>query len=382
MRVTVTQGNLQRALSIVNRAIAARPALPVLSNVMLSTEDARLKLSATNLDLGINVWIGAKIENEGAITVPAKLFSDLVTNLSPQPVDLDLDERTQTIQLQCGGTRANIKGIDASEFPLIPEADANTGVAVPAPEFKRMIEQVAFAASKEESKPVLTGILTRIEGNTLTMSATDGYRLSERKTVLETGVDTPLSMIIPARTLQEVARIISDDDENVLISIPEGRSQVMFHLHETDVASSLIEGAFPDYERVIPSEYQTLTTVYRDELLRACKRSEIFAKDNAYTTRMSIDPSEDNRGPGEVRVRAQSNEKGDNESMIDASVDGVPIEISFNIRYLIELLNVIGDDQVILQTNTSADPCLVRPFHNDEYNVYVHVIMPMRVGQN
>jgi DNA polymerase III subunit beta len=382
MRVTVTQSNLQRALNIVNRAIAARPSLPVLSNVMLTTEDARLKLSATNLDLGINVWIGAKIEREGAITLPAKLFYDLVNNLSPQPVELDLDERTQTIQLQCGGTKSNIKGIDASEFPLIPEADANTGIAVPAHEFKRMIDQVAFAASKEESKPVLTGILTRIEGNTLVMSATDGYRLSERRTVLEAGADTPLSMIIPARTLQEVSRIVSDEDENVLISIPEGRSQVMFHLHETDVASSLIDGAFPDYERVIPAEHQTVTTVYTDELLRACKRSEIFAKDNAYTTRMSIEPGQDSMGHGEVKVWAQSNEKGDNESMIDGAVDGVPIEISFNIRYLIELLNVIGDDQIVLQTNTSADPCLVKPYHEDEYNAYVHVIMPMRVGQN
>lgn len=382
MRVTVTQANLQRALNTVNRAIAARPALPVLSNVMLSTEDARLKLSATNLDLGINVWIGAKIEHEGSITLPAKLFYDLVNNLSPERVDLELNERTLTVQLQCGGTRANIKGIDASEFPLIPEADANTGIAVPAHEFKRMIDQVAFAASKEESKPILTGILTRIEGNNLVMSATDGYRLSERRTALETGPDAALSMIIPARTLQEVSRIVSDEDENVLISIPEGRSQVMFHLHETDIASSLIEGAFPDYERVIPTEHQTVTTVYTDELLRACKRSEIFAKDNAYTTRMSIEPGEDSMGRGEVKVRAQSNEKGDNESMIDAAVDGVPIEISFNIRYLIELLNVIGDEQVVLQTNTSADPCLVKPYHEDEYNDYVHVIMPMRVGQN
>lgn len=381
MRVSVLQGNLHKALNIVNRAIAARPTLPVLNNVMLSTEDARLKLSATNLDLGINVWVGAKIEEEGSTTVPARLFYDLVSNLSPERVDLDLDNRTQTLHLQCGGTRANIKGIDASEFPLIPEADTNTGIAVPAQLFKRMIDQVAFAASREENKPVLTGILTRIEGNTLVMSATDGYRLSERRTALEHGVEKPITMIIPARTLQEVSRIIGEDDEDVLISIPEGRSQVMFHLHETDIASSLIDGQFPDYERVIPAKHQTLTTVYTDDLLKACKRSEIFAKDNAYTTRMSVQPGEDSMGHGEVRLNAQSNEKGDNESMIDASVDGVSIEISFNIRYLIELLNVIGDDQVVFQTNTSADPCLIRPFHEDENSAYVHVIMPMRVGQ-
>ncbi len=380
MRVSVLQANLHKGLSIVNRAVASRPTLPVLANVLLSTEDARLKLSATNLELGINVWIGAKVEEEGSITIPARLFLDLVSNLSPERIDMEVNTRTQTLNLRCGGTTTNIKGIDANEFPLVPEADANTGIAIPAQDFRQMIDQVAFAAARDDNKPVLTGIMTRIEDNEVTMSATDGYRLSERRTVLEVGAEQSLSMIIPSRTLQEVSRIISDDDESVLISIPEGRSQVMFHLRDVDVVSSLVDGAFPDYERVIPREYLTATSVYTDELLRACKRSEVFAKDNAYTTRMLIQPPADGMGPGEVRLKSQSTEKGDNESMLDASVDGDSVEISFNIKYLIELLNVIGDDQVVLQTNTAADPCLVRPYRVDEHNEFIHVIMPMRVG--
>lgn len=380
MRVSVLQENLQKALSIVSRAVPSRPTLPVLSNILLTTEDARLKLSATNLELGINVWIGAKIEQEGSITVPARLLYDLVSNLSPERIDMELNTRTLTLTLRCGGTTTNIKGIDASEFPLVPEADANLGIAVPAQEFRRMINQVTFAAAHDETKPVLTGILTRLEGNDLMMSSTDGFRLSERKTVLEAGGKQALTMVIPSRTLTEVGRIISDSDEEVLISIPEGRSQVMFHLRDVDVVSSLVEGAFPDYQRVIPRSFQTSTTVYTDELLRACKRSEVFAKDNAYTTRMTITPPSDGMGPGEVRVKAQSNEKGDNESMIDASVDGVGVEISFNIKYLIDLLNVIDDDQVVLRTNAAADPCLVSPYRNDEHNEFIHVIMPMRVG--
>ncbi|NDJ85189.1 MAG: DNA polymerase III subunit beta [Chloroflexi bacterium] len=380
MRVSVLQENLHKGLSIVNRAVAARPTLPVLANVMLSTEDGRLKLSATNLELGINTWVGAKVEQEGSITIPARLFNDLVSNLSPERVDMEVDERSQTLNLRCGGTVTNIKGIDANEFPLVPEADANMGVAVPAAEFRQMIRQVVFAAARDDNKPVLTGVKTKIEGHALTLSATDGYRLSERRTALEVGSPDALDIIIPARTLEELARVIDDSEEQVLISIPEGRSQVMFHLRDVDVVSSLVDGTFPDYERVIPKDHDTVTTVYSDELLRACKRSEVFAKDNAFTTRLIVNPPEDGMGPGEVRLRSQSNEKGDNESMIDASVDGNSIEISFNIRYLIDLLNVINDDQVILRTKTSADPCLVVPYHLDENSQYIHVIMPMRTN--
>lgn len=380
MRVSVLQENLQRALNIVNRAVPSRPTLPVLSNVMISTEDARIKLSATNLDLGIHAWIGGSVDEDGATTVPAKLFYDLVSTLSQERIDLNLDTRTQTIHLYCGGNTNQIKGIDAAEFPIIPEADASTGIAVPALDFKRMIEQVAFAASKEENKPVLAGILTRLEGNTLIMAATDGYRLSEVRTMLESVNAQPFQVIIPARALQELSRIVSDNDEEVLISLPEGQRQVMFHLNNVDIVSSLIEGSFPDYERAIPQKYQTVTTVYTDELLRSARRASIFAKDNADTMLLNLRPAEDNSNRGEVMLSSSSAEKGSNESLIDASIDGVSLEISLNVRYLIEMLNVVQDDQVEVCTNTSSDACLIRPYHNDEFRTFQHVIMPMRVN--
>lgn len=381
MRVSVLQENLQKGLSIVGRAISSRPTLPILANVLLSTEDARLKLSATNLELGISVWIGAKVEQDGAVTLPARTLYELVSNLSPERVDMELEVRTQTIHLRCGGTTTNIKGIDASEFPLIPEASPE-GVAVSAHEFREMVDQVAFAAAKDDNRPVLTGILARFEDNVITLATADGYRLSVRKAYIENPIKQPVSIIIPAKALQEVARIISDEDELVYISIPEGRSQVMFHLSEVDVVSSLIEGKFPEYENIIPRKHSTLTTVYRDELLLACKRSEVFARDNAFTTKISIVPSDDGVGPGEMRVRGQSNEKGDNESLVTASVDGTSVDISFNIRYLIDVLNVIDEDQVVIETNTSTDPGVVRPMRTDDDGLdrFVHVIMPMRGG--
>ena len=376
MRVSVLQENLHKGLSIVNRAIPSRPSLPVLSNVLLSTEDQRLKLSATNLELGITCWIGAKVEEDGATTVPSRILLDLVGNLSPERVDLEFNNRTQVLNLRCGGNTGNIKTVDAAEFPLIPEADTSHGVSMAADAFTEMVSHVDFAAAREDNRPVLTGILTRFEGDTVTMAAADGYRLAVRTAYLTQPVSEPQQIIIPGRTLTEVARVIADDDEEVMISLPQGRNQVMFHLKNVDVVSSLIEGAFPDYEAIIPKGNATVTQVYTQELLRACKRSEVFAKDSANAAKVLIAPAD--KGLGRVTVVSRSQETGDNEGLVDASVEGEEIEISFNIRYLIDVLNVVREDQVILETSGAAAPGLVRPVGRDDF---IHVIMPMSVGR-
>ena len=376
MRVSVLQENLHRGLSIVNRAIPSRPSLPVLSNVLLSTEDQRLKLSATNLEMGITCWIGASIQEDGATTVPSRILLDLVGNLSPESVDLEYNSRTQVLNLRCGGNTGNIKTVDAAEFPLIPEADSSRGVAINAEAFREMVGHVDFAAAREDNRPVLTGILTRFEGDTITMASADGYRLAVRTAYLSQPVAEPQEIIIPGRTLTEVARVIGDEDEEVMISLPEGRNQVMFHLKNVDVVSSLIEGAFPDYEAIIPKGNATVTQVYTQELLRACKRSEVFAKDSANAAKVLIAPAD--KGLGRVTVVSRSQETGDNEGLVDATVEGEEIEISFNIRYLIDVLNVVHEDQVILETSGSAAPGLVRPVGRDDF---IHVIMPMSVGR-
>lgn len=376
MRVSVLQENLQKGLSIVNRAVPSRPTLPVLANVLISTEDQRLKLSATNLELGITCWIGAKVDQDGATTVPSRTFLDFVNNLSRERVDLELNTRTQNLHLRCGGSTANIKCIDASEFPLVPEADATRGVSIPADVFKEMVAHVDFAAAKDDSRPVLTGIYTRFDHDVITMASADGYRLAVRTAFLDAPVADPTAIIIPSRTLSEVARIIADTDEDVLISLPEGSNQVLFHLANVDIASSLIEGTFPDYESIIPSGSSTRTQLYTEELLQACRRSEVFAKDAANAARLIITPTDS--GPGRLVVTAKSQEKGDNEGLVDASIDGEEIDISFNIRYLIDVLSVIREDQVMLETSGAAAPGLVRPVGREDFT---HVIMPMSVNR-
>lgn len=378
MRVSVLQENLQKGLSVVIRAIQSRPTLPILSNVLISTEDARLKLAATNLELAISLWVGAKVDEDGATTVPARLFYDLVSNLSPERVDMELNLRNQTLNLRCGGTTTNIKGLDASEYPLIPPIDDNSGIAVPAGIFRQMVEQVIFATAKEDNRPVLTGVLMRFEKNTLTMAAADGYRLAVRKTQLMDTVRQSMQIIVPAKALQEVARVIQDQDSEIYISMVEGRNQVAFRLKDADIVSNLIEGKFPDYEGIIPHGYKTSTTVYTSDLLQACKRSEVFAKDNSNTARILIAPPEDGRGPGTIFVKAQSTEKGDNESIVDATVEGPKIEISFNIRYLIDVLNVIEEEQAVIELNGPSDPGLIRPMVHENKDDFIHVVMPMR----
>jgi DNA polymerase-3 subunit beta len=282
------------------------------------------------------------------------------------------------MHLRCGARSANIKGMDAAEFPRVPEFDAAHAIAVKGTTFKEMIDQVVFAAAKEDNRPILTGILMRFEGDVLTLAAADGYRLSVRTTELEFNAGDREPLIVPSRTLQELSRIISDEDEEVLIGLPDGRGQVMFGLRSAVIVSQLIEGKFPDYEAIIPRSYETSILAYTDDLLAACKSSEVFAKDSANTAKIMVEPSGMPNVPGKITVAGQSQEKGDAEAPLDASIEGRSMEIAFNIRYLIDVLNVIREDQVVLETSGPTAPGVVRPAGRDDF---IHVIMPMSTGR-
>ena len=377
MKVSVLQENLAKGLGIVGRAVPTRPTMQVLGNVLLESEEGRLKLAATNLELGITAWIGAKIEEDGSITIPARTFIDLVNTLSRERVDLDLNVRSQTLRVHCGATNSNIKGIDSNEFPLIPQAGDDPGISIPGVELREMIMQTVFASATDDNRPILTGVYTHISGEKMIMAAADGYRLSVRTTALEIGAPQPIEMIIPARTLSELARIISEEDDEVLVSIPRGRNQVIFHLKNVDVASTLLDGKFPDYDAIIPKSFSTSTTAYTADLLTACKRADIFARDVNNNAKVIVTPGDSPSAPGLVRLNAASTERGDADAVVDATVEGDNQEISFNVRYLIDVLNVIKEEQVVLQSNGPTAPGVIRPFGRDDFT---HVIMPMSIG--
>lgn len=373
MNISVLQENLAKGLSTVTKAVDSRPQLPVLQNVLLEADGGQLRLAATNLQTSITMWIGAKVNQPGAITLPAKTFADLVNNLSPERVDLVLDTKTHTVEVRCGATRSNIKGIDADEYPPITHAE-QADVFIPGKVLREMVNQTAFAAAKDDNRPVLTAVYTELDGDNITMAAADGYRLAVRTAKLERPVSEKVTMTIPAKALMEVARVIDEGDEEVGICLPDRRDLVTFLLPNLTISSQLVEGRFPDFSAIIPRQYVTSTVMYTQDLLKACRRAQIFARDNANSGRLYVKPPKSTSEPGEVMVVGKSNERGDNEGFLDASIEGEPLDISFNIEYLIDVLRVINEERVVFQSNGSESPGVIRPENRDDF---VHVIMPM-----
>ena len=376
MKVTVLQENLAHGLSIVSRAVSPRSTLPVLSNVLVASDEGRLRLSATNLELGITCWIGAKIEEEGSTTVPARTFVDLVATLPQEQVSLNLATATQTLNVRCGASNTDIKCIDAQEFPPLPVWEMEGAILLNVADFKDMISQVAFAASVDEARPVLMGVLVTVEKDTITMAAADGFRLSVRKGTLSQPALQPVTAIIPARALGELARVASDGNETVSMVIPKGRGQVVFRMKDVEVVSQLIDGTFPDYQQIIPRSYKSRTILSTPALLKACKQAEIFAREGSNVARLDIKSAGDLE-PGSVEISAQSEETGSNETVIAATIDGVGLLIAFNVKYMREVLEVIKSPNVALETSASNAPGVIRPVGDDNF---LHVIMPMHLG--
>ena len=267
MKVIVQQQQLAHGVNVVFRAVTSRSTLPVLSNILIKTDEGRLRLSATNLELGISAWIGAKVSDEGGLTVPSRTFSDLVNNLPNEEVTLTVDERTQSLNVKCGTLNTDIKGISAEEFPPMPTPDDDTAIPLNVENFKEMIQRVAFAASTEDSRPNLTGVHMSFQGDTLEMAATDGYRISISKAVIGHKPPQNLEALIPARALSELSRIAVNGDETLLMSFPAGRGQVIFHLKDAELVSQLIEGNFPNYLAIVPTSFKTHTVLNTAQLL-------------------------------------------------------------------------------------------------------------------
>jgi len=376
MKVTVLQESLARGLNIVSRAVSPRSTLPVLSNVLLASDEGRLRLSATNLELGITCWIGAKIEEEGSTTVPARTFVDLVATLPQEQVSLSLATATQTLNVRCGASNTDIKCIDAQEFPPLPVPEMEGAILLNVADFKDMISQVVFAASVDEARPVLMGVLVSVDKDTITMAAADGFRLSVRKGTLSQPAVQPVTAIIPARALGELARVAVDGNEIISMVMPKGRGQVIFRMKEVELVSQLIDGTFPDYQQIIPRSYKSRTILSTPALLKACKQAEIFAREGSNVARLDIKSAGDLE-PGAVEISAVSEETGSNETIVAATVEGVGLLIAFNVKYMREVLEVIKSPNVALETSAANAPGIIRPVGDENF---LHVIMPMHLG--
>ncbi len=375
MKLSVSQQQLAHGLGIVTRAVSPRSTLPVLGNILLATDEGRLRLSATNLELGITKWIGAQIQEEGSITIPARIFSDLVGALPGTTVDLTLNPRTQALNIHCGSSNFDIKGIDAQEFPPMPVPDLQNSVELNIADFKEMIQQVSFAASTDDARPILQGVMMEIGDNEMTLAATDGFRISVKKASLSNSVNSSVKVIIPARSLSELARIATNGDESISMVVPEGRGQVIFHLKDAELVSQLIDGKFPDYNAIIPRNFKTTTTLTTAEFQKACRQAEIIARESNNVIRLHIQPQEE--GPGIVEFSTQSEDRGSGEVVVEANIDGPDLLIAFNVSFLLNVLDVVSTPNTILSTNADNTPGLLRPVGDDSF---LHVIMPMHLG--
>lgn len=378
MKLVCAQRALAEGLAVVERAVPSKSPLPVLSNILLATDEGRLKLVANNLEMAISAWVTADIADDGAVTLPARLLSDFVSTLTGGDMEMGLKPGTKTMQLKCGRYEANINGIDAEDFPAVPSVGDGPRSRVPARTLRGAINQVAFAAATDETRPVLSGVLLTLDGDQLTMAAADGFRLAVRTVELAEPVAEKLSLLVPARTLIELARIIADSDDPVEIAATPSRNQVMFQYPGLLVVSRLIEGQFPDYQRIIPQSYQTRVVLPVADFLQATKTAAVFSRDNSNIVRLSVAPSGEELVPGRVEVAASSAEMGDNAGQLDGSVEGEETQIAFNVRYLRDALEAVNSGEVALEITGPTSPGLLKPVAGDGH---LHVIMPMHVSK-
>lgn len=374
MKLTCMQEDLKRGLAAVGHAVAGKSTLPVLANVLLATDEGRLKLTATNLEVGINCWISATITHDGAVAVPAKLLTDVVGGLPNDKITLSLDQKTQTLRVECGRFVSNIKGVDADEFPSLPTVSAQTPlVSLAAEVWQEAIDQVAFAAATDESRPILTGVLVRTSDQHVTLVAADGFRLAMRTIQVSAPVAHAVDCLIPARTLSELARIIGDTDAEVAMVYTPGGSHVLFHTENIEVVSRLIEGRFPDFERIIPQQYLTRMVLDSSELAKAVKLASFFAGSSQNVVKLKIEPASE-LAPGRVVISANAAELGDNTSELDGSVTGEGGVIALNVRFLADAIAAVHSNQIAFEMQSAQSPAVFKPVGQDGY---IHIVMPM-----
>src|SRR5215213_442 len=376
--VSSPQDLLQRTLTQVGRAVATKTTYPVLSNVLIDADGDMLKLAATNQEIGITSVIPAQVVEPGRVTVDARLLSEFVNTLPSEPVRLSMEPGRLTLKVNGVGAGAEINGIDAEEFPILPQVDAGAFRASVDPQVLReMISQVEFAAASDDSRPVLAGVLVRLEDDRITMGAADGFRLAVRDAELTTPVPEKLDIIVPARALRELARIVGDRPDPIELTVTPNRAQLVVHSGETEFYSRLIDGTFPDFRQIVPREFATQLEVSRDEFLAAVRRAGFFARDNNDVVRLSAKAATDELAPGNLEVSATAAERGSSQSHIAAAINGPEGEIAFNSRYLTDVLSILRTGRVMIGMNGANQAGVVRPLESE---TYTYVIMPMVIG--
>ena len=365
MKIQCLQENLAKALNAVSKIIPIRGSLPILSNVLLKTENGRLKIIGTNLEIGVRYLIGAKIEEEGEITIPSKLFAEYINSLPNDKIDLSLKENNLIIK--SNDYNAKVFGTDTKEFPLIPEVKNEPITILKADQFLESINQVVFAAALDETRPILSGVYFHFEGDKLRMVATDSYRLSEKTIKLGKPVKEAKSVIVPAKTIQELNYVVSENEKPVEISIDE--NQILFRIADIDLISRLIEGEFPNYEQIIPESFETRAKINVEEFIKVIKLANIFAREGTHNVQLEL------KKDGKIIVSTATAQVGDNVSTLKSEIEGNESEITFNTKYLLDVLSNIKTKSIYLELNGKLNPGVIK---SEGLKDYTHIIMPLR----
>lgn len=369
MQFTCLTENLVKGLSTVSKAIPLKHSLPILTNVLITAQDGRVRLSGTNLDTVITLYLGSSVDADGAITVPAKLLHEYVSNITAEQVTLNLDNSPQ-LNVNAGKTKSKFNVVSAEDYPPLPDFESTSGVIEVDPkDFSNAVSQVSFSVALDESRPVFSGIYMIYRDGKLVLVGSDGFRLSEKVIAAEGNVDA-LESILPAKTLVEISRIFSSCDEKIKIFLNGDENLCVFECEETVVASRLIEGSYPDYTAIIPKEFSVSAKLSGEALTEAAKLTNVFAKTSNNLLKMIFRPD------GILELSSNDQELGDSVHEVEVSVEGLeePFEVLFNARYLLDFLNNNKVELLSFGATDPKSPCLIKG-EGDE--TYLHIMAPM-----
>lgn len=362
MKLQVTQENLNRALTSVTRIATTRGTLPILSNILLKTIGNRLCLIATNLDIAITHFTGAKVSVEGAITVPARLMGDFISSLPPGTIKLETDNNH--LQVDTSDYHSSINGTSADEYPVMPAITNSQSIQIPATDFKQALSRVIFAASTDDSRPVLTSVFINHHDNNLVLVATDSYRLAEKKMAVKAN---QVSLLVPASALQDLLRVLDESIDFITINYDD--QQALFKIGDIELLTRLIDGQYPDYGKLIPTKFANSALLARSDLASIAKVSSLFARESAGGITIHLDPDRQI-----ISINAIASQLGENTATAHGKIKGEGT-ITLNSRYLLDGLQAINTNQVEICFNGKLEPVLLRsPGSKD----YLHVIMPLK----
>lgn len=372
MKLTCEKNIFEEAVGVASRAINSRSPLPILSHILIEATHESISFTATDLDLGLQITFSGEVEVEGALTCPAKLLQEIVSRLPAGTVELELIKEGQ-LKLACGSSKFEIATLPAEEFPSLPSAESAPEFKLPQKTFKSTIRQVGVAAASptDESRAVMTGILTRVEEDMLTMVATDGRRLACSRQSLDSNPERDAEVIIPARAMTEISRLLNDDEGDLLVRIAEG--QVFFTVDRVSMHCRLLEGNFPDYRKVVPTEFQRHCRLGREVFLNAIKRMLIMAQEKRSPNLIRLEFSAD-----QLTLSSNTPDLGSGKEQLDVVYEGEDLLIAFNGRYLADVLTVLECDEVGFDLQEETRSAVVRPHGSEGYD---YVVMPVKLRE-